>query len=328
MTVLPVKELSKDFFRNMRDLQNCMEDFTRGHDAVVATVVPLTNFGDEALSSALCVLAVVACFLLLVGAHLVPWRLLFLCGGWAAIASGHPAVARWLARLRDENLSPDAGEEARSWLDAWVARDVILDSAPETRQVEVFELQRSTSAGLFGTHTGGGRRQRRRRHHHHADADAAPSSPSPCPSSDEDSGEWEPWLFAPSPYDPLSHARLAGDRPRGTRFFEDVLPPDGWEWSEKKWALDLWSREWVEERIITGVEVETEGERWVYDMRDDRAARLGTLPDETPASAFAGIGSGAKLGPSWEEASDDSGRRGDWRRRRWVRLVKRKKIPA
>lgn len=41
---------------------------------------------------------------------------------------------------------------------------------------------------------------------------------------------------------------------------------EGWEWLEKKWGFDLWSREWVEERIIMGVEIEMEGERWVYDI--------------------------------------------------------------
>lgn len=39
-TVKPVKELSKDFFRNMRDLQNCMEDFSVVHDGVIGLVGP------------------------------------------------------------------------------------------------------------------------------------------------------------------------------------------------------------------------------------------------------------------------------------------------
>lgn len=210
-------------------------------------------------------------------AHLLPWRFIFLIGGWVTICSGHPAVSRLLVTTRKEHVQARE-EEAKSWLDNWIANDVILDSAPETREVEVFELQKIS-----------------------------------------DAGEWEPWLFTPSPYDPLSHHRISGDRPRGTRFFEDVLPPDGWEWSEKKWALDLWSREWVEERIITGVEVETEGERWVYDMYDEKQEQTGVI--EMPEAG--------KLRPmpqtSWEEGDEDGPvRRGDWRRRRWVRLVKRK----
>lgn len=281
-TVKPVKELSKDFFRNMRDLQNCMEDFSQGYDQVVTLLVPLTNFSDEAMSSAVFLFLVAGAGFMTITAHLMPWRCLFLVGGWAAICMGHPTVARLLATTRKEHVQARE-QEARSWLDKWIVNDVILDSAPETREVEVFELQNMS-----------------------------------------DAGEWEPWLFTPSPYDPLSHHRLAGDRPRGTRFFEDVLPPDGWEWSEKKWALDLWSREWVEERIITSVEVETEGERWVYDMYEEKEEQTGVVDGSEAADRI-------RPAPqaSWEEGYEDGPpRRGNWRRRRWVRLVKRKVTSA
>jgi len=108
-----------------------------------------------------------------------------------------------------------------------------------------------------------------------------------------------------------------------------VAPPNGWEWSEKKWALDLWSREWVEERIITGVEVETEGERWVYDINYEYGDE--DLDELGDGSGTPSKGKGKEKGkriPSWEEGSDveigESRRRGEWRRRRWVRMVKRK----
>lgn len=128
-------------------------------------------------------------------------------------------------------------------------------------------------------------------------------------------------MFSPSPYDPLSQARITGERPAGTRFFEDVRAPEGWEWSEKKWALDLWSREWVEERIITGVEVETEGERWVYDMYDEREGAPGVREDQDGSD---GANLLRRKNLSWEEGEEGEGRRGEWRRRRWVRLVRRK----
>lgn len=275
-TVRPVKELSKDFFRNMRDLQNSMDDFSQAHDQVVALLVPVTNFSNEALSSAAFLFLVVGGIFMTITAHLLPWKLIALIGGWAFICTGHPTIARLLARTHQAHVQPRE-ENAKSRLEDWIASDVILDSAPETREVEVFELQKMS-----------------------------------------DAGEWEPWLFTPSPYDPLSQPRISGDRPRGTRFFEDVMAPEGWEWSEKKWALDLWSREWVEERIITGVEVETEGERWVYDMYDERQEQTGVV-EEPVKSSFNTIPQ-----TSWEEGEDAVARRGEWRRRRWVRLVKRK----
>ena len=166
-----------------------------------------------------------------------------------------------------------------------------MDSAPEMREVEFFELQHLSRG----------------------------------------SGAWEAWLFTPSPYDPQSMERMRGERPKGTRFFEDVAAPRGWEWSEKKWALDLWSREWVEERIITGVEVETEGERWVYDIRyehgEDEQDEFDVDGGADTPNRAKGKEKGKRM-PSWEEGSDvevgESRRRGKWRRRRWVRMVKRK----
>ena len=263
----------------MSDLQNSMEDFSVAHDKIVGLVVPATNFADEALSSAIFVLMTAAGLFMSLAAHLLPWRFLFLGAGWAAVGSGHPAVARILARQHSRHVAPQEAK-AVSALEKFVAADIILDSAPETREVEIFELQRLSPAG-----------------------------------------EWEAWLFCPSPYDPLSAPRLAGERPAGTRFFEDVLAPAGWAWSEKKWALDLWSRDWVEERIITGVEVETEGERWVYDIYHEHEAHSGVV--ETP---LRGRTTAPPPTVSWEEGEEGVGRRGEWRRRRWVRLVKRKSL--
>lgn len=311
-TVKPAKELSRDFFKNLGDLQNSMEDFSVVHDQLVGFVVPKTNFSDEALSSAIFVILCLLAAMMSVTAHLLPWRYLALVAGWAAICSGHPSIGRLVARFQStlssptspitanpipNPLSPDVKPTPTSALltpaqipalfQSFATQDIILSSTPETREVEIFELQHLSP----GTQ------------------------------------EWEPWLFSPSPHDPLSASRLSNSRPRGTRFFEDVLPPPGWEWSEKKWALDLWSREWVEERIITGVEVETEGERWVYDIFDEHEDQQGVGVVEVDER---GVGDGGRSvrtpGVSWEEGEEGMGRRGEWRRRRWVRLVKRKSV--
>ncbi|CAG8980242.1 hypothetical protein HYALB_00009824 [Hymenoscyphus albidus] len=298
-TVKPAKELSKDFFRNMRDLQNCMEDFSVAHDKAISLLSPPTNFSNESLSSTLFLFTFIAALAMFIGSHLLPWRIIFLVVGWTTTCLGHPTLQRQFLATHETHIVPHS-QAAESWLNTWIAHDVILDSAPQTREVEIFELEKLSSAGV-----------------------------------------WESWLFSSSPYDPLSSSRIKHERPRGTRFFEDVRAPEGWEWSEKKWALDLWSREWVEERIITGVEVETEGERWVYDLRyeneSDNQSSFGDTDsdyDGTPRrgtpSPLADRGK-KKLLPSWEEGSDAEGegrgRRGQWRRRRWVRMVKRKYEP-
>ncbi|KAF2262832.1 Pex24p-domain-containing protein [Lojkania enalia] len=269
-TIKPAPELSKDFFRNMRDLQNSMEDFSRLHDAVLAFIVPLTNFSNEALSSTLYVLLLCGGCLLFITAHLLPWRLVILLLGYAATIAGHPYIQDLLAAPENVSLMAEKEHEGRSFLLSLSRADIELETSPEVKEVEIFELQYR-------------------------------------PLHDEE-GEYEPHVFSPSPYTPLSPARIAGDRPKGTPFFEDVQPPRGWRWSDKKWTLDLLSREWVEERCVTGVEVEIEGERWVTDLFYEQ------VEEDSPK----------KKGKRDEmKLKEIPSRKGEWRRRRWVRGVER-----
>ena len=271
--IKPAPEMSKDFFRNMRDLQNSMEDFSVIHDQSIAVIAPLTNFSDETVSSAvfLC-LFLVACSLFIVSSA-IPWRFSFLIGGWVAVCSLQPAASRlYSVALRDRTISHGKDLSADIW--DWIRGDITLDEAPEAREVEIFELQRH-----------------------------------------QDGSEWQSWVYSSSPYDPLSPLRISGDRPRGTRFFEDVQAPAGWEWKDKKWTLDLLSRDWVEERMITAVEVETEGERWVYDI----GAGDGPTDSKNQSSSSKNY---LPLS-DWEEGTG-IGAKGEWRRRRWVRVVQRR----
>jgi len=268
--------MSKDFFRNMRDLQNSMDDFSTLHDQVISLIIPSTNFSDESLSSTIFLLLFVSGCFLFVTAHLLPWRVIALLAGWTTTSLGHPTIQESFLTTHEEYARPRE-RRAQSWLDEWIGRDIVLDDAPETREVEIFELQRRSG-----------------------------------------NNEWEGWIFSSSPYDPLSSGRIAGERPKGTRFFEDVQAPVGWLWYDKKWTLDFLSRDWVEERMITGVEVEIEEERWVYDIMYDIAAG-GETDQATPK------GKGKEKKKDWEEGHG-LGKTGEWRRRRWVRMVKRRPI--
>lgn len=402
-TIKPASETSKDFFRNMRDLQNCMADFSNMHDFLVSTIAPATNFSDETFSSQLFLYLTILTTLSCISAHLLPWRLILLLAGWTATISSHPTAQQWLARmqkraerqashaLNDPTLKhqrfihgiplPATPAVMQSTLHSLSA--VTLSSTPETQEVEIFELQHRPLTSVSSS----------------ANAPAA---------------EWQPHLFTPSPYDPLSPARIAGDRPRGTRFFEDVAPPEGWEWASKKWELDLEAGEWVNERLVVGVEydvlrhdededdlddnddaidstsvnedldsaahpkpshrksnssqlqrrrasVNLDFGGWVWDLppapgsglnRDDdlwlaygdyEIPRLAAAEEREKAAAAAakkkekernkkqgGHAAKGSLGSvgDWEEATrlENKGRTGEWRRRRWVRLVKRRVV--
>lgn len=263
-TIAPASDFSSDFMRNMRDLQNVMTDFADGHDAIVSIVAPATNFSDEARSTAIFLVIVFTCGALSLFSQFLPWQPLILSTTWILLGLGHPKVQVLVAEHYDSTIKPTT-TSLRQQFEQWVARDIVLDAAAETREVEVFELQRRRG-----------------------NASTTPRSP----TGSAGVIEYEPWVFGPSSWEPRAPARVAGDRAKGTRFFEDVAAPEGWEWQSKKWVLDLDNKEWVEARMLGDVEVEMEGERWVYDIED----------------------SADGLAP----------KRGEWRRRRWVRIVRRK----
>ncbi|CBX98837.1 hypothetical protein LEMA_P080760.1 [Plenodomus lingam JN3] len=291
-TIKPAPEFSKDFFRNMRDLQNCMEDFSRSHDAVLSFITPLTNFSNESLSSMLYILLLLLSNVLFIAAYLLPWRFIFLLLGYTVTALGHPSIQDILTTPETEKFITDAEQEGRSFLLTISKSDIELESSRETREVEIFELQHRALHDEFG--------------------------------------EFESFIFGPSPYAPLSPARISGDKPRGTPFFEDVLPPRGWRWSDKKWTLDLLSREWVEDRCVTGVEVEMEGERWVTDLHYEileseskKESKRQALKQRVGSKGSRDVGEEEKavLRRAWE--SHAPSRKGEWRRRRWIRSVER-----
>ncbi|KAK5170143.1 Peroxisome size and maintenance regulator [Saxophila tyrrhenica] len=276
--VKPAPDLSKDFMHNMRDLQNSMEDFSRLHDAANEYITPYTNFSDEKISSTVFFFLFTISCTAFIGSQLIPWRYIAFLAGWTATLMGHPNIRPVLLSTRNLSQLRTSLDDLSALLKSWIDADIILDEPPERRQVEIFELQK---------------------HHLYSDT-------------------WESWLFSPSPYDPLSPLRIAGARAKGTQFFEDVQPPTGWAWKDKKWMLDLGSREWVEQRMITGVEIETEGERWVYDLPVDVVESIAATPTK-------GKKGKEKFVPKsgWEEGNGLV-ERGDWRRRRWVRVVERK----
>lgn len=69
--------------------------------------------------------------------------------------------------------------------------------------------------------------------------------------------------------------------------------------------------------MVQGVEVEIESERWVVDFVTDA--------DGTDSDEKAAIGDSTEKKPYWEEGIK-SHPAGQWRRRRWIRTVRRKVV--
>lgn len=335
--IKPVPMTSHEFYENMRKTQERMAAFVDGYDAAVA-LTPIVNFADEKFSSTIFLALTITSIFVLLTAHLLPWGPLVMLGGNSVVVAKHPTVHHHLVHLvrslkaghhptapaepprmtiKDENGAP--------LLPPWVESmaQITIDSYPEEREVEIFELQHKSVSP------------------YHA------------------ASEWDTYVFTPTPYDPLSPSRIAGDRPEGCRFFEDVRPPPGWAWKGPKWQLDLECREWVLERLITGVEFEiptsmVEGGweeigGWVWDLPVQPANEV--LPEELEdrgiATSYADEDwvddkfqrdkkrrfsltharrnsvSREKAPTDIEEVNNGLIETGEWRRRRWIRVVRR-----
>ncbi|KAJ6146137.1 peroxin-24 Pex24-Penicillium chrysogenum [Penicillium chrysogenum] len=307
-TIKPAPETSKDFLRNMRDLQNCMADFSDAHDAAISVIAPLTNFSNEKLSSTLFLGCTIAIVVLFISAHLLPLKIVMLVGGNALVLSIHPTVGQFLSGLMQDMTgdSIDTDSDDNDGLTSSVPADpsaamsamekladISLDTYPEEREVEIFELQHRA----VGTSESG----------------------------------WESFLFSHAPYDPLSPSRIAGDRPRGCRFFEDVRAPRGWAWKSKNVGFEVPGVN-AEGNAIVG---EVGG--WVWDLPqtrqesdDDLTLAYGDLPEtQSPKKSKSKEKEKEKekaKSRDWEEGNASYGV-GEWRRRRWVRVVQRISLP-
>ena len=374
-TIRPAAETSKDFFRNMRDLQNSMADFSNLHDLLVQHIAPATNFADEVYSSMIFLYLSMMTCVLFISAQLLPIRGVLLVGGWFAVVSGHPRAQKWLVKqqkrverkaakysdsLQPSNAASSTGKPpiffglpipnnptTRAVQNTLTSlSEITLSTAPETAEVEVFELQHRALLPPGGSS----------------------SSSIYSPRDSASAAEWQAHLYTPTPYDPLSPGRISGSRPKGTRFFEDVQPPQGWTWHTPKWELDLEAGEWVADRLIVGVEFDVmhtaalQGNRrdslsadfggWVWDLAPPSTdTKSGLERDEEVWLAYGDYSFGehgskeekekakqrlkktrkdkASLGEKdWEEQIKfgSRGRTGEWRRRRWVRVVRRKHL--
>ena len=343
----PAPESSKDFFRNMRDLQNSMSDMSDLHDATVAVAAPLTDFSNENISSMVFLLLLFGSVLSFLTVHLIPWRFVFLFAGNIGIISIHPDIQDVYSSIKADSAAnrqgpiriptdkdkaellgksfPSNPSGALSLLDSSSVH-ISLDTHPEEREVEIFELQ-YRSVSPYNTES-----------------------------------VWEHFVFTPTPYEPLSPSRIAGERPRGCRFFEDIRAPPGWTWKDRRWELDLHCHDWVVERMISGVGFElsdvmdeeggcsqTAG-GWVWDVPAESESTSHDEDDVVPTLAYGDLkekdqkkgtpleshgsrrnflgklmdkGKSKSTTRDWEEKVIGPYGMGEWRRRRWVRVVHR-----
>lgn len=137
----PVPELSRDFFMNMRDIQNTMDDFNSAYDLIRGYVLYVMTFSNEPLSSTVLAFSALGGLVLLAVVQFLPLRLIILVLGNSAILACNPILFKYIVT---KYLPPEEIARIKQRIDQFVKEDYISPPMPSqvTFQVEIFESRR------------------------------------------------------------------------------------------------------------------------------------------------------------------------------------------
>lgn len=208
----------------LRDLQNMLSALIKSIETLEIFVARVGSFADEEKATAIYLILLVTLVTTVYFASFVPVSFAILCAGWTPVLLLHPKLGRYAKKAKDKYLDLDE-PVVLDILNYVQENDVIIDDPPESRTVEIYELQRQ---GLTPR-------------------------------------QWTPWVFTTEIYDMTSISRRAKERPVGSRFMGDVRPPKGWIFSDDcPWEEDTQPKDWVLYRGLRHVDIDLDT-NWVYD---------------------------------------------------------------
>jgi len=137
----PAPELSRDFFMNMRDIQNSMEDFNDLYDAIRTWVIQVTTFSNEPLSSTVLAFSFVGTAGMLLLIQFLPMRYIVLIAGNSLILFNHPVIKQWIMTTF---ITPAHIARIKKEINEFVKEDYIPPPKPTdvVHEVEIFESRR------------------------------------------------------------------------------------------------------------------------------------------------------------------------------------------
>lgn len=222
---------------NMRDFQNLTLDVVYMLQKANSTWQDGFQFQDEKLLTLVFYGLMVATAFTLFFGQFIPWRLIFIGGGWGVFAICHPSAKKFIekqkaakkktqAKIPPKEL-PTTGEPVDRL--AYTRELLIVDDAPEIRHVEIWELQSKLALEQ----------------------------------------EWKANCYTDTLFDRKHPLRLKGKRPVGVDTLAKTHPPAGWKFDfglANKWITDyepmvtLREREW-DTLGFSGADADG----WVYD---------------------------------------------------------------
>ena len=231
---------------NLRDFQNLTTDILKGINNAEKFYYETGGFKDERLSTFIFYGVLLSTFGILFVGKYVPWRLIFIQGGWTGAILCHPNCKKFLveaskarkaraaiekAKKEEESVPEIIIKDANDTITQFDRNDIIVDDSPETRIVEIYELQIKSIL----------------KH------------------------SWAFYRYSTTIYDKNNKARIAGKRPPGVDHLSKVYPPNDWKFDfglVNKWNLDTEPNEFIRERSLNPnlfIVKNNESQGWIYD---------------------------------------------------------------
>lgn len=230
---------------NMRDLQNLTTDVLKGFEAADEFQYETAGFKDERLSTFLFYVVLGASGVVLFLGQFIPWRLIFIQGGWTGLILCHPRSKKYLAALSQNRKISTANANAaglppplpprKQKGKAFERHDIIIDEAPEERIIEVYELQMKSIL----------------------------------------KSQWSFYRYTNNIFDCKNTTRLAGKRPLGVENLAKVYPVPGWKYDlgyANKWKIDANPAGLINDRGLDPklFHIKSDSdEGWLYDNMDE-----------------------------------------------------------
>ncbi|RKP29193.1 hypothetical protein METBISCDRAFT_31834 [Metschnikowia bicuspidata] len=219
------------FLMNTRLLQNLISDFLDALDCGESMVTNVLCFKNERLSTAVFYAVAALTLVVFFLGRYTPWRPLFVCAGWAVLGAFHPGAKDALVAWRRVQRRVSAPETCRA-LESLEFENILVDNQPETRIVEIYELQ--------------------------------------C--KDVFKHEWTPYAYTRRMFDWKDTVRVSGQIPHGVDLLLKVLPPKEWKFDfgyASNWFIDTDPRALVEAQQLDKTHLSVrpdECDGWIYDV--------------------------------------------------------------
>lgn len=219
---------------NMRDLQNLTADVLVAIEQAEIFWFQTAGFKDEKLSTLICYVVITATFVVLFLGQFIPWRLVFIFGGWILFIVAHPKTKKHIQKI--QAIQKPVTEKVEYEVDQVMKNierdDIIVDDSPEVRLVEVFEIQMKSAL----------------------------------------QPNWKFYRYTNTTFDFKNEERLAGKVPHGVNHLSKIVAADDWKFDmgfANNWEIDSDPQDFLYTRSLDKLELFKVGddasEGWIYD---------------------------------------------------------------